>query len=57
MRLFRSWSACKMTLPPRPPLPPLGPPLVHVSLAMERDAAFAAVPRLRVNFYFVNEHV
>jgi hypothetical protein len=23
---------------------------------MERDAAFAAVPRLRVNFYFVNEH-
>jgi xylose isomerase len=23
---------------------------------MERDTAFAAVPRLRVNFYFVNEH-
>jgi hypothetical protein len=23
---------------------------------MERDAALAAVPRLRENFYFVNEH-
>jgi hypothetical protein len=23
---------------------------------MERDTAFAAVSRLRVNFYFVNEH-
>jgi hypothetical protein len=23
---------------------------------MERDTAFAAVPRLRVNFYFINEH-
>jgi hypothetical protein len=30
--------------------------LGDVSLAMERDTAFAAVPRLRVNFYFVNEH-
>ncbi len=30
--------------------------LGDVGLAMERDAAFAAVPRLRVNFYFVNEH-
>jgi hypothetical protein len=32
------------------------PALGDVSLAMERDATFAAVPRLRVNFYFVNEH-
>ena len=32
------------------------PALGDVSLAMERDAAFAAVPRLRVNFYFVDEH-
>jgi hypothetical protein len=32
------------------------PALGDVSLAMERDAAFAAVPRLRVNFYFVYEH-
>src|SRR5450631_1501279 len=30
--------------------------LGDVSLAMERDTALAAVPRLRVNFYFVNEH-
>jgi hypothetical protein len=32
------------------------PALGHEGLAMERDAAFAAVSRLRVNFYFVNEH-
>jgi len=32
------------------------PTLGDVGLAMERDAAFAAVPCLRVNFYFVNEH-
>ena len=30
--------------------------LGDVSLAVERDTAFAAVSRLRVNFYFVNEH-
>ena len=33
-----------------------GAALGNVSLAMERDAAFAAVPRARVNFYFVYEH-
>ena len=32
------------------------PAFGHKRLAMERDAAFAAVPRLRVNFDFVNEH-
>jgi hypothetical protein len=33
------------------------PALGHEGFAMKRDAAFAAVPRFRVNFYFVNEHV
>src|ERR1039458_8934498 len=93
MRLLRSWSACKITLPPRPPLPGLRAPLGggarvkirgdgvlemgvplknhaaaapavaaagaalgDVSLAMKGHAAFAAVPRARVNFYFVNKH-
>ena len=32
------------------------PALGHERLAMERDAAFAAVPRMRVIFYLVNEH-
>jgi len=32
------------------------PALGDVSLAMERNAAFAAVPRTRVYFYFVYEH-
>ena len=33
-----------------------GPALGDVGLAMEGDAALAAVPRLRVNFYLVDEH-
>src|SRR5262249_17383064 len=33
-----------------------GAALGSVLLALERDAAFSAVPRPRVNFYFVNEH-
>ena len=33
-----------------------GPALGDEGFAMERDTAFAAVPRPRVNFDFVNEH-
>ena len=56
MRLFRSWSACKDHAAAASAVAAAGPALGHERLAMERDTAFAAVPRPRVNFDFVNEH-
>jgi len=39
-----------------PPVAAARAALGDVSFTMERDGTLAAVPRLRVNFYFVNEH-
>ena len=44
-----------MTLPPRPPLPPDGPPRGHELLLPVCDYPVAAVPGLDIYFNLVNK--